>query len=176
MISAEILSEDRGELLALLPSGAVCAEIGVWKGDFSQLILELCQPRELHLVDPWEFAPNFPKRWYGGAKAKSQNDMDDIWRSVMQRFGMLPSVTIHKRKSTEFAAECPDGYFDWIYVDGDHSYAAVLEDLECWYPKLKRGGYISGDDYYWRDENQDYSVRRAVEWFVASKISRLSAL
>ena len=72
--------EDNGrqELLHLMPKGGVCAELGVWKGDFSQRILDVTSPRELHLVDPWQFQPEFPHRWYGGSAASGQIDMDAI--------------------------------------------------------------------------------------------------
>jgi len=38
-------------------------------------------------------------------------------------------------------------YFDFIYIDANHLYRYVLEDLMFWYPKLKKGGIICGDDY-----------------------------
>ena len=34
-----------------------------------------------------------------------------------------------------------------IYLDGDHSYESVLDDLNNWYPKLKKFGVMCGDDY-----------------------------
>eukprot|EP00928_Gymnodinium_smaydae_P012581 TRINITY_DN14566_c0_g1_i1.p1 TRINITY_DN14566_c0_g1~~TRINITY_DN14566_c0_g1_i1.p1 ORF type:complete len:223 (-),score=28.57 TRINITY_DN14566_c0_g1_i1:558-1196(-) len=40
-----------------------------------------------------------------------------------------------------------DATFDWIYIDANHSHAAVLADLQAWYPKLRPGGLMSGDDY-----------------------------
>lgn len=36
---------------------------------------------------------------------------------------------------------------DMVYVDGDHSYVAVLEDIEVWWPNLKRGGIMAFHDY-----------------------------
>ena len=40
-----------------------------------------------------------------------------------------------------------DEYFDFVYIDGDHSYEAVIKDLDSWYPKLKEYGVMCGDDY-----------------------------
>jgi len=34
-----------------------------------------------------------------------------------------------------------------VYIDGDHTYRAVVQDLAIWWPKLKKGGIMSGDDY-----------------------------
>jgi hypothetical protein len=44
--------ERRDPLLELMPSDAVCAEIGVHLGDFSERILTFTRPRVLHLIDP----------------------------------------------------------------------------------------------------------------------------
>ena len=37
--------------------------------------------------------------------------------------------------------------FDFIYIDADHSYEACKLDLESYWPKLKQGGIMMGDDY-----------------------------
>ena len=37
----------RHVLLRSLPTGGACAEVGVWKGDFSARILEVVRPRRL---------------------------------------------------------------------------------------------------------------------------------
>jgi hypothetical protein len=155
----------RASLLSRLPGGAICAEIGVWRGDFSAEILNVTRPRELHLIDPWAFDSNFPRRLYGGMEAKTQADMDAIHDSVVARFGANPAVTIHRRKSVDAARAFTNHTFDWVYIDGDHSYASVLQDLQEWSSKVKPGGWIAGDDLTWRDESGAMPVRRAVEEF-----------
>jgi len=49
--------------------------------------------------------------------------------------------------SAEFARELDDECLDAVYIDADHSHAAVLADLAAWAPKVRRGGVISGHDY-----------------------------
>ena len=157
-----------GRLYALLaaPRGSVCAEIGVWAGGFSARIVQLRKPRELHLIDPWRFVPSLPERMYGGAVASSQTDMDVLMASVVDRFADNASVKIHRCTSIEAARHFHDCYFDWIYLDGDHSYEAVLADLGAWFPKVKIGGNIVCDDCTWVDENGTRSVKAAVESFL----------
>lgn len=92
MISRSSGDGRRRQLLRLLPKESIGAEIGVWKGDFSEEILRLVRPRELHLIDPWMFQLGFASRWYGGAIAKSQIDMDLIYQNVLQRFATYPTV------------------------------------------------------------------------------------
>lgn len=43
----------REVIFEFLPINSRCAEIGVWRGDFSQQLLDKLMPVELHLVDPW---------------------------------------------------------------------------------------------------------------------------
>jgi len=155
-------------VLLAAPRHGRCAEIGVWKGDFSHRILQLRKPAELHLIDPWLFASHFPDRWYGGAVARSQADMDAIAQSVVCRFAGSPEVVIHRTSSLDAAARFSESYFDWIYIDGDHSYQSVLDDLRTWYSKLRSGGYIALDDYEWRDEHNTTSVRSAINTFLAN--------
>ena len=156
----------RDDLLGMLAPGGTGVEIGVWRGEFSQRILELAKPQELHLVDPWIFAPQFPRRMYGGKKAKSQADMDCIAQLVRHRFDGDSRVQIHRCTSREFFRSQSDRQFDWVYLDGDHSEDTVYQDLKDAWTQVKPGGVICGDDYLWLDEHRCLSVRRAVNRFI----------
>jgi hypothetical protein len=75
------------------------------------------------------------------------------------------------------AAQFPDAYFDWIYIDGNHTYEGVKGDLTSFYPKIKAGGFITGDNYgdrpdwWWKD-----GVKRAVDEFAASGLCTLKSI
>lgn len=49
--------------------------------------------------------------------------------------------------SVEAAKQVEDEKLDWVYIDALHTKAAVLKDLKAWYPKVRHGGLLSGDDY-----------------------------
>lgn len=94
--------------------------------------------------------------------------MDALYENVVERFSSASSVRIHRRTSLEAASAFEDGYFDWIYLDADHSYEAIRDDLEAWLPKVKAKGFIAGDDYaveggWWGD-----GVLRAVDEIVST--------
>jgi hypothetical protein len=157
-------------LLRLLPRGSAGAEIGVWKGDFSALVLARVRPRLLHLIDPWAFLDEEPYRVarYGGGLAKGQRDMDEIYEQVRRRFAKPLAtgvVRLHRSPSAEAAGSIEDGSLDWVYIDGNHLYEFVRRDLELFSAKVKSGGLIAGDDYgeagWWED-----GVSRAVDEFV----------
>lgn len=40
-----------------------------------------------------------------------------------------------------------DASLDWVHLDARHDYASVKADIEAWLPKIKAGGWLSGDDY-----------------------------
>jgi hypothetical protein len=161
--------DTRDFLLGRLPQRSVGAEIGVWKGEFSSRMLKLVRPTELHLIDPWKYEASFHGAWYGGSKS-SQIEMDRIFESVRSRFAKETAkgqVTIHRAPSQLAAQGFKDGYFDWVYIDGNHQYEFVTADLESFAPKVRPGGLLCGDDYdrpaaSWHKDG----VTRAVDQFV----------
>jgi hypothetical protein len=169
--SPACLEPHREFLLRLLPPRSVGCEIGVHKGDNAERILALVRPRKLHLVDPWLFEKAAPYQvsLYGTKRGISQSHMDERYRQVRARFELQTragQVVVHRGYSHEVAPEFPDAYFDWVYIDGNHLYEYALRDLETFYPKVKGGGIIAGDDYeevgWWQG-----GVRKAVDEFVA---------
>ena len=160
-IRARLERDRRAFLLRYLQRDGISAEIGVWRGEFSRRILQATRPRELHLIDPWQFMPEFPTRIYGGSQAKSQADMDEIFHAIVNELGSHPAVRIHRVTSREAARSFADETFDWVYIDGNHSYEYVLDDLALFTPKVRRGGLVTGDDYR-------KGVKRAVDEFAAS--------
>jgi len=146
----------REDFLAQLPKGGKVAEIGVASGDFSQHILNYSNPEKLHLIDPWMFQENDD---YRNDPNNLQNvQAEDLFQSVQNRFAEQiggKQVEIHRTFSAQAAEQFPDEYFDWLYIDGMHTYDAVLEDLRTYWPKLKPDGFLLGHDY----ANNEYSRR-----------------
>lgn len=50
--------------------------------------------------------------------------------------------------SVDAAANVPDGWADFVFIDAGHSYAAVKADIEAWAPKVSPGGWLGGHDYH----------------------------
>lgn len=76
--------------------------------------------------------------------AKMTQQME-VARAITEEFGDRRELV--KGISTDVAPTFEDGTFDWIYIDALHTGEALIQDLESWYPKLKSGGLISGDDF-----------------------------
>lgn len=164
--------DHRAFLLEMLDRNSVGAEIGVHQGDFSKQILDTIKPAKLHLIDPWKHmdADLYKDAWYGGQVANGQRDMDLRHQGVIGRFRAeieSGQVEVHRAFSNDASAAFADDYFDWIYIDGNHLYEFVKNDLERYWHKVKAGGHLAGDDYgdggWW-----DGGVKKAVDEFTAS--------
>ena len=174
----------REELLQYLPKGAVGAEVGVAQGDYSAAILESAQPSELHLIDPWshlesgsdllnaaDFLANVEEargrsEEFGAPPANSAGDEE--YASVAKRFEGDSRVRLHRQYSYKAAAGFEDGYFDFVYLDGNHHYEFVLQDLQDFAAKLKPGGLLFGHDFFEDSFSREehYGVVDAVNTFL----------
>lgn len=142
-----------------MPRNATIVEIGVHKGDFSEKILKVARPKKLFLVDPWQYfeSEDYSRSHYGGSKI-DQSVMDERYRGVARRFDdeiEAGCVEIVRAFSHDAAETLGDGQVDCVYIDGDHSYEGVKRDINAYFPKLRQGGLMIGDDYvlgrWWGD-------------------------
>ncbi len=145
-------------------------EIGVQAGEFSKTIRTTWKGKFLHLVDRWKYDPG-----YNDIANLSDDDQKKLYFKVVEMFADDPSVMIHRMDSLVASESFPDNYFDWIYIDADHSYTGCKADLNAWYPKLKPGGIFAGHDFldgvY---EAGDFGVKSAVEEFIKDKNIQLN--
>jgi SAM-dependent methyltransferase len=123
----------RTHLLEHLPADGVVAEVGVASGDFTKEILARCQPAKLHLIDTWE-----SDRFQPGLEHVRQRFSDELARG---------QIVVSQGLSTECLAEFPATYFDWVYIDTDHSYPTTRAELRLAADKVKPGGFIAGHDF-----------------------------
>src|SRR6185503_15716318 len=93
-------------------------------------------PVTLHAVDSFE-------AWEGVPQGQTLRELFEIHtKPVRDRFTLWPM------RSTEAAAQFPDASLDVVFIDGDHEYTAVVADILAWWPKLKVGGFMAGDDFF----------------------------
>ena len=141
----------------------VGVEVGVNRGDFSQIILNTSNPTQLYLVDCWEYHPGINKDY----------DRDAAYQFVQDRFRENPKVHIVKAYSTAAAQQFTDEFFDFVYLDADHSYEAVTADLEAWWCKVKPGGTLAGHDYF---TGKNIDVERAVnKWLKGRRLRAITS-
>jgi len=113
-------------------------EIGVAAGDNAMSMVKELHLKELHLVDIWE------KYYVNGHFEERYFDLHD---KVVKKFSHLDYVQIHLMASVDAAQLFKDNYFDFAYIDANHSYDFVKADIHAWLPKIKPGGILGGHDY-----------------------------
>lgn len=91
---------------------------------------------------------------------------DEVWRNNMSKVGVLGMIRPRHMLSVMAARLYLDESLDFIFIDADHSYESVKEDIVAWYPKLKPGGVLSGHDYR---SNHFPGVSLAVDEFFGGK-------
>jgi hypothetical protein len=170
-------------LIQHIPSNTTGAEIGVWEGNTSKLMLNK-NLKHLHLVDSWSTVPykNQPNNEHGSYEQyllkyqrltgrpdeeSFKKYYDSIYEKVVSKFKNNTNVTIHRQTSKEWFETFSEDLLDWIYVDGDHSYEGCLYDLNQAKNVVKPGGFIFGDDYRWTIRHGKAGVTKAVKEFVA---------
>lgn len=127
------LLPNREQMLELLPQNAIVAEVGVAFGDFTDEIIKRTNPQRIHLVDLW-----------GSERYK------EGLTKIKQRFDHLiqkGEVIINQGISIKVLPTFPDKYFDWLYIDTDHSFKTTYHELLLSEGKVKDGGLILGHDY-----------------------------
>ena len=117
-------------------SHLIGAEIGVAGGDNVRHIIQLLNLSEFHLVDIWE---DYEMR------GRIEQRYSKQYETVKTNFASYKNIHIHKAASVDKAKEFPDNYFDFVYIDANHT--RVQEDIAAWLPKIKSGGTIGGHDY-----------------------------
>lgn len=150
---AEVLVSLLSELRASAPADATgvplprlrAAEVGVDDGRTSEALLTRLPDLQLLLIDPYEFAG---EAFFEREEAHSFDQATDIMNAVWERMAPFrnQSVLICQR-SLDAATWVAPGSLDLVFIDGDHSYDAVRQDLRAWRDKVRPGGVLAGHDY-----------------------------
>jgi hypothetical protein len=105
------------------------AEVGVARGTFTRHLFDHISGLHMTGVDPW-------LRMDGEEESIADHELrGKNWVKM-------------KMKSEEAAPQIADKSLDFVYIDGDHTFDAVMLDLILWSRKVREGGLVCGHDYY----------------------------
>lgn len=143
-------------------------EIGVQRGTFSTILLSAWAGQKLTCIDPWR---SFDPASYHDTANVEQARQETNFQTTRSRLAPFGTRAAQLRKtSAEAAPDFPDLSLDFAYIDAQHHYAAVVEDITLWWPKVRSGGILAGHDYL--DgivSGTDFGVKRAVDEFAHSQ-------
>lgn len=160
----------RAELPSLLNAMELTGdgvEIGVQAGRFSEHLLRHSHLNRLFSVDPWmHWDAGYPDRANVSQAQQDARYLETILRCAHFRTRSVVMRMTSAQASAHFAPES----LDFVYIDANHSFEATTEDLEHWWPKVKRAGLIAGDDFIdGRVGDAEFGVRSAVESFATRR-------
>ena len=142
------IHKSRDGLLAQLreqyPNIDVAVEIGTWRGEYALKMINVLKPNKFYAVDPYRIFPGMVSA--PGSEYDSQESLDKLASTVttlLESHGGNLIRDVSAQACTQFA----DNSIDIVYIDGDHTYEGVKTDINCWWPKVKSGGILCGDDY-----------------------------
>ena len=120
----------------------VGAEIGVEKGELAAMWFEHIPGVKMYLVDQYCD--------YDGARKRGRNH-DDAKRMAHEKVNGCNAVFVEKL-SMDAVRDFDDESLDFVYIDGNHLYEYVMQDIIEWTKKVRRGGMVAGHDYYARKD------------------------
>lgn len=134
----------------ILKDRMIVLEIGSWKGRSTIVLAGTVQPHDgrIFAIDTWMGSPGVPHH-----ECAKKIDIFSIFKNNLQTLGLESFV--HPLVMDSFIASKIFAYnvLDLIFIDGDHRYERVRQDISLWLPKLRYGGILCGHDcegYYWQ--------------------------
>jgi hypothetical protein len=125
-------------------------EIGSFQGESTSIFSLYLPDTKIYAVDPLESG-------YDVNDIAAMQDMSNIQHNFTVRTSKFPNIIQIKEKSKDAAIKFDNSDLDLVYIDGDHRYEAVKQDIMSWKSKIKPNGYISGHDY------DRIDIKRAIE-------------
>ena len=119
-------------------------EIGVFRGKNAMILREEFPDAHLYLIDPW--APSWSYLTSGTAVSKKQEVFDEAYHRVKTLFENDPNVTLIKKTAEDAASSLPND-LDLVFIDANHDYHVVKNQILTWQKKVRPGGILSGHNY-----------------------------
>lgn len=135
----------------------VGCEVGVEKGKNAQTMFEIIPNLKLFGVDPYKQHPQASYAYHAAIRNWDPQYLENCKRQCLKRMNGR-NFTLLQGFSEDVVKRIEDNSLDFLYIDADHSYDFVMQDIILWGRKIRKGGIISGHDYYY-DESP--SSRRA---------------
>jgi hypothetical protein len=136
-------------------------EVGLCHGRYAKILYDNIPGLELLSIDAF--------RPYGGHGINRQQSTHDAnlltSRETMEPYKNFVMVVASAHDASKWIA---DGSLDFVFIDSDHSYEAVKQDINDWAPKVREGGIVSGHDYYMGKWNR-IGVIQAVNEYVKDR-------
>jgi len=136
-------------------------EVGVFRGEFAKAFLDRWKGKILHLVDAWCHLPH--RDISNVSDADHEQNLQQTKQNLVEH---KHRYVIHRSTSADAVRCFQDDSLDFAYLDANHAYDAISEDIRLWYPKVKPGSVLAGHDCLDGELPEgDFGVKHAVTEF-----------
>ncbi len=118
-------------------------------GRFCGSLLKSTQWKKLVCVDPYTFFHDYS--YQDSMNTQLDSDAEKRYLATKTRLETVAGpgrVELLRKTSLEAVKEFADESLDFVYIDANHEYTYVLHDILAWYPKVRKGGILAGDDVF----------------------------
>ena len=124
----------------------IVAEIGIERCKMTRGVLKQCDKliNQYWAIDIFEPSDSHERYYESNISLKRWKELY-IYACHLMIF--FPQLYVLKMSSLKAATLFPDQYFDLVFIDADHHYETTKADIKAWWPKIKKGGVLSGHDY-----------------------------
>jgi len=145
------------------------AEIGVDKGDFSEVLCKAMPETKIYGIDPYvrnAYESNIVPRDAG--IYDTQEGFEDNYNKARAKLDKYPNYVLIRGYSMDVLKQFEDNSLDFVYIDGNHDFPNFINDLHQWSKKVRMGGIVSGHDYAYYSYRKFNHVKRALEAYARS--------
>jgi len=122
------------------------AEVGVFNGAYSKILCEAIPDLKLYCIDSWNVYEDLPEtkdeKYYKHYISRIERGYDSA-KSLLSEY----SCEFIKKYSMEAVKDFARDSLDFVYIDANHLFDYVMEDIIEWSKIVKPGGIVSGHDY-----------------------------
>ena len=140
------------------------AEIGVDRGEYSEVLCKANHELQLFGIDPWR-STEYEKGKSG--VDEEQKYFDTVYEEAKKKLELY-NCKIIKKGSMEAVKDFDDNSLDFVYIDANHDFVNITNDLHFWLKKVRPGGIVSGHDYAFYPTRKFNHVKRVVDAYMQS--------
>ena len=116
------------------------AEIGTYRGDYAFTLCRANPQATIYCIDPWQVYPEYKD-------TTDQDEMNGHEQKAHERLKNFNNVVFIKEPSMQAVNRFKDGELDFVYIDANHEWPYVTQDIYHWARKVRLGGIVAGHDY-----------------------------
>lgn len=140
-------------------------EIGTDQGEYAEVLSKTIPNLKLYCVDPWKTEAY--EQGYQPESFEGQEYFDKRLNDTMKRLEGF-NCTIVRKTSMEAVNTFADNSFDFVYIDGNHDFLNVTQDIHYWTKKVRKGGIVSGHDFVRYPSRKFNHVQRVVNAYTTA--------